>query len=275
MKPYKSLGKILTKIFDPITREIEWVGGNIQNVAPSYYQIGIFGAILAAEKEPRFKPFANRTPLVCSNLAEGIGSICNPCGEECSWTFKLGKSIFYNLVWTTKVGDYCPNGYCALGCADGDIENRLGTYYNPSSDEHRIDFNFCHPLWQKHYIDIRPPSQDYKLRYIAIGSTAAAINLLSLATGFYFFYLLAKEKCIIDEVIAGYSVSSRGEKFKLLLKYLIMLAPFLIQAMDSILDATYFIELKTELRIIHVPPNVQVAQAILLFTCKNYFYNCS
>ena len=38
------------------------------------------------------------------------------------------------------------------------------------------------------------PSQDHKLRYFAIGSTAATINVLSLSAGFYFLYHLAEDK---------------------------------------------------------------------------------
>ena len=67
--------------------------------------------IEAAEKEPRFEPFLNRTPLVCDDVFEtfnisgtkpifgsswsryreffhsaywnGVGSICKPCGVSC------------------------------------------------------------------------------------------------------------------------------------------------------------------------------------------------
>lgn len=62
--------------------------------------------IEAAERDPRYEPFENRTPLVCDN-GEEFGSICNPCGKRC------------------EVGDYCSNYYCALGCADGAVEDRL------------------------------------------------------------------------------------------------------------------------------------------------------
>ena len=89
---------------------------------------------------------------------------------------------------------YCPNEYCALGCADKDVEERLDTYYKANTDDQRIDFNFCHPLWQEYYLEIRPPSQDHKLRYFAIGSTAATVNILSLSAGFYFLYHLAEDK---------------------------------------------------------------------------------
>ena len=47
-----------------------------------------------------------------------------------------------------------------------------------------------------------------------------------------------------------------------------ILLPVLLQVIDSLLDALYFIKLKTSYRIIHVPPLVHVLQAFLLFTCK-------
>ena len=47
-----------------------------------------------------------------------------------------------------------------------------------------------------------------------------------------------------------------------------MLLPVMVQALDSVLDALYFIKLKTEVRLVHVNPEIQVAQALLLFTCK-------
>ena len=73
---------------------------------------------------------------------------------------------------------------------------------------------------------------------------------------------------MIDEIITVYSTSTASAKVKVFLKYFVILIPFMAQAMDSMLDASYFIKLKTELRIIHVDPSVQVAQALLLFTCK-------
>ena len=163
---------------------------------------------------------------------------------------------------------YCANYYCAIGCADGDIDYRLNSYYKADSDEQQIDFNFCHPLWQKHYITIRPPSQAHKVRYILIGSTAAIINVSSLVIGFYFIYKLAGEKGVTEEVLNVYSSKSCKAKFRTTLKYFLVLAPIMVQVMDSLLDATYFIKLKTDIRIIHVQPYVQVAQAFFLFTCK-------
>ena len=51
-------------------------------------------------------------------------------------------------------------------------------------------------------------------------------------------------------------------------KYFMILSPVLVQVMDSLLDAAYFVKLKTGYRIVDVPANVQVIQGLLLFTCK-------
>ena len=248
----ESLGHHLTKIFDPFTRESGWIfdtSGFSENQL-QHLDV-IYDYIKSKELEPNYEPFTNRTPLVCPNLESGIGSICNPCGIMCGDSF-----------------EYCPDSYCAFGCADRDVGDRLTSYYEASSPEHQIDFNFCHPIWKQHYIEIRPPSQEHKLRYIAIGSTAASINLISLSAGFYFFYLLAREKGMIDEIVTVYGSSATTAKVKVFFKYFIILIPFMAQAMDSLLDASYFIKLQTELRIIHVDPIIHVIQALLLFTCK-------
>ena len=54
----------------------------------------------AAEKEPRYEPFTDRTPLVCDNhyiWGNGIGSICNPCGVWCEGNVALKSAMAPNL----------------------------------------------------------------------------------------------------------------------------------------------------------------------------------
>ena len=176
--------------------------------------------------------------------------------------FSYNKSFDYKFYLD---GDYCANNNCALGCADCAVAERLETYYNASSKDHRIDFNFCHPLWKKYCITINPPSQDTQGRYYAIGSVAAMINVTALSIGFYLILKLTKEKKISDEATS----EAKGWKAKLMSfkeSFMITL-PVLLQVSDSLLDALYFIKLKTGHRIIHVPPAVHVIQALLLFTC--------
>ena len=164
-------------------------------------------------------------------------------------------------------GAYCAYEKCALGCADGAVDERLDTYYKASSDDDRIDFNFCHPLWQEYYITIDPPSRDNEALYYALGSIASLINIAALSAGFYFVYGVAREKGIIGGITDGNckkKICSLWQLKKLLL-------PILMQVLDSLLDSIYFINLKTSYRIVQVPPSVHVAQGILLLTCKLVF----
>ena len=73
---------------------------------------------------------------------------------------------------------------------------------------------------------------------------------------------------ITDEVINSYGKDGIVAKSRTFLKFFMMLLPIMVQALDSVLDALYFIKLKTDIRLIQVDPRVQVAQAFLLFTCK-------
>ena len=87
--------------------------------------------------------------------------------------------------------------------------------------------------------------------------------------GVYYIYQLAQEKRITDEVRQTLEVDSGWKtKFTLLKKYTMILVPVLLQVVDSLLDAIYFVKSKTDPRIIHIPSYVHVAQAVLLFTCK-------
>ena len=52
------------------------------------------------------------------------------------------------------------------------------------------------------------------------------------------------------------------------LKTMAVLSPMITQCLDSIFDALYFIKLRTEPRLIHVPTRVHVVQAVLLYTCE-------
>ena len=91
------------------------------------------------------------------------------------------------------------------------------------------------------------------------------MNITALSIGFYLILKLTKEKKISDEATS----EAIGWKAKLMsFKETFMITlPVLLQVSDSLLDALYFIKLKTGHRIIHVPPAVHVIQALLLFTC--------
>ena len=82
------------------------------------------------------------------------------------------------------------------------------------------------------------------------------------------FWMITLNTGITDEVITSYGKDGVVAKLRTFLKFFMMLLPVMVQALDSVLDALYFIKLKTEIRLIQVDPKVQVAQAFLLFTCK-------
>ena len=79
---------------------------------------------------------------------------------------------------------YCPNVYCALGCADGDYQNRTKTYYKTKQTQtHQVDFNFCHPLGQKHYIGIDLTNTNFNFG-LKISKKQTSF-LLVMTTSFY------------------------------------------------------------------------------------------
>ena len=58
------------------------------------------------------------------------------------------------------------------------------------------------------------------------------------------------------------------ENFRMARKIIGLFLPILLQVVDSVLDAVYFINLKTKFRVVHVDPLVQIIQAALLLTCE-------
>ena len=85
-----------------------------------------------------------------------------------------------------------------------------------------------------------------------------------------FMYKLAKEKGVTEDIRNTLEVDNSWKtKLTLVKKYFTIIVPVLLQVVDSLLDALYFIKLKTGYRIINVPPFVHALQAVLLFTCKS------
>ena len=96
-----------------------------------------------------------------------------------------------------------------------------------------------------------------------------ALSYLELANSSLVDYVMNTLNIgITDEVINSYGKDGIVAKSRTFLKFFMMLLPIMVQALDSVLDALYFIKLKTDIRLIQVDPRVQVAQAFLLFTCK-------
>ena len=61
---------------------------------------------------------------------------------------------------------------------------------------------------------------------------------------------------------------SMKNKAIIFVKIGLLVMPIGLQVIDSLFDALYFVKLKTDWRMIHVPAWVHVAQAALLYTCK-------
>ena len=59
------------------------------------------------------------------------------------------------------------------------------------------------------------------------------------------------------------------ENFRMARTLVSLFLPIILQVVDSVLDAVYFINLKTNFRVVHVEPTVQMIQAVLLLTCKH------
>ena len=58
------------------------------------------------------------------------------------------------------------------------------------------------------------------------------------------------------------------ERLKCWKRFLLLALPMLTQALDSVSDGLYFLNLKLEARLVHVPIWVHIFQGVLLFTCK-------
>ena len=107
-------------------------------------------------------------------------------------------------------------------------------------------------------------------------------NFSVLIFGVYHIYKWSREEGHIWKGTSNIDLETRNRNFygafgakrsywKLLLiilQFLIILLPLVIQVGDSLIDAVYFVELKSKSRLIHVPAFVQVIQGGLLYTCE-------
>ena len=66
-------------------------------------------------------------------------------------------------------------------------------------------------------------------------------------------------------------VEDKRSFFSRLMSYkrlLFILSTLMVQVADSLLDALYFIKLKSKSRLIHVPAHIQAIQGVLLYACE-------
>ena len=104
------------------------------------------------------------------------------------------------------------------------------------------------------------------LRYIAFGSITATINIIALSGGFYHMTKLIKDVGMTAEL--GMETGHCKENFGMARRLVSLFLPIILQVVDSVLDAVYFINLKINFRLVHVGPTDQMIQAVLLLTCK-------
>lgn len=215
----------------------------------------------------RHEPDFGRTEPECSE----IGNLCTPCSVTCDDMF-------------------CSSHVCSLACLDENYANRTGSFYTEISEgdsDHVVDFNRCHDTWQSHSLNLTPTSTDNSTVYTVIGGLAAILNVGVLVSGIYNIYkwslhdgqnwkaepgskpdiLITKDRNLYGDNKAEKSIWS----YK---KLVSILSTLMSQIADSLLDALYFVKLKSKPRIIHVPLHIQAFQGVLLYTCElSQFYS--
>lgn len=212
----------------------------------------------------RHQPDHGRTALECSE----IGNLCAPCGVTCDQMF-------------------CSSNVCSLACLDENYENRTGTFYTELSDDdsdHVVDFNRCHDTWQSHSLNLKPTSTDNSLAYTVVGGLAAILNVTVLASGIYHVYKWSvdydgnnweaepgsKPTTVTTRNRNLYGDRTSKKSIWSYKKLASILSTLMSQIADSLLDALYFVKLKSKARLIHVPFHIQAFQGVMLYTCKLY-----
>ena len=215
--------------------------------------------------QQRHQPDLGRTKPECSE----IGNLCTPCDVSCDDMF-------------------CSSHVCSIACLDEDYSNRTGSFYTEVSDDdtdHVTDFNRCHDTWQSHSLSLIPTSTDNSTVYTVIGGLAALLNVGVLVSGIYNIYKWSindgqnwkaepgsKPDILITQDRNLYGDKKAKKSIWSYKKLVSILTTLMSQIADSLLDALYFVKLKSKPRIIHVPLHIQAFQGVLLYTCELYIY---
>lgn len=190
-----------------------------------------------------FKKLDERKDLNCGrNLS--ITDVCNPCGEKCT-------------------DQCCDNWKCPFSCAGNNslLEGQLLTRGENSS----LDSTKCHSTWKFSSVDLIPVElNDYAI-YYAIGIPAMIIDVAVVAT---YIARLSKNEILPNKNLCDFD--STKTSFASFCKIGRLMSTITFSLLDSIFDALYFIRLKTEPRLIHVPAYVHVIQGGLLYTCESF-----
>ena len=209
----------------------------------------------------RHQPVHGRTALECSE----IGNLCTPCGVTCDQMF-------------------CSSNVCSLACLDENYKNRTGTFYTELSEDdidHVVDFSRCHDTWQSHSLNLKPTTTGNSTVFTAVGGLAALINVIVLVSGIYHIYKWSTDydghnwkaepgstTMVTTRNRNLYGDRSTEKSIWSYKKLVSILSTLMSQIADSLLDALYFVKLKTKPRLIHVPFHIQAFQGVLLYTCK-------
>ena len=142
-----------------------------------------------------------------------------------------------------------------------------------------VDFGKCHPAWQTSSMNLAPVNVDNQHVYYYTAIPAMVLNCLFVLC--FLVVILRKDihsttyrdsyrenALLIPAPIDNQKQAVWDSKSKLssAWKILLLISPMISCLVDSVLDGLYFISLKTEPRIIHVPGWVHVIQGLLLYT---------
>ena len=132
------------------------------------------------------------------------------------------------------------------------------------NSEKSVNLNFCDSKYNQFFIEIEPVSDEYFEVYFILGSTCALINVSALLVGGFVITKQLKHNGQLTELGQHKLTTKMGCLFKISK----ILAPLIIQVIDSVLDAFYFMQLKRQRRFIHVPSWVHISQGVLLLLGK-------
>ena len=241
----------------------------------------------------RFEPNIGRTGINCTDF----GSLCTPCGVSCDDMFCSNHVCSLACLddqYLNRTGTF----YTELSGENADYTTDFSRCHktwqdhsltlNPTSTEKKHLYTaiggFAALLNVRFDIIIFYFLYDFSPIEREVLGTQPQRNFSVLMFGIHRTYKWSQEEghIWIGEPKSTIDLTTRnrnlfgpiGEKrsfFTSLMsckKLLFILSTLMVQVADSLLDALYFIKLKSKSRLIHVPPHIQAIQGLLLFACE-------
>ena len=143
---------------------------------------------------------------------------------------------------------------CSIACLLSSDQRKTAVENSKVLED--TNLNFCHPFFEHYYVPLSFPtdSKDSNVIYILVGSLSALVNIVISVVGARLVWLdLNRHDFETNE-------NENLTKFKKIMRSGNIMLPFLVQIVDSILDSVYFIQLKSNRRLIHVPREVHIFQ---------------